>query len=287
MDSQSAETVAAPVASRSERGIDRLLAVMARLRDPNDGCPWDLAQRAATIVPHTIEEAYEVAEAIETGDAAAELDELGDLLFQVVFYAQLAAEDGRFSFDDIAAAHAEKMVSRHPHVFSKHNNDQHSNVNRLWEEGKARERAEKAALAGNSAPSVLDGITHGLPAATRSAKLQKRAARVGFDWPEVRQVTEKLDEEMLELKELLDEPQREDHIDAVEDELGDVLFAVVNLARHLDLDPEKALRRANRKFERRFRYVEQTLENKGISLAEAGLDEMESVWKDAKLQERR
>ncbi len=291
MDSQSidqtADTASATPAANSDRGIDRLLTVMARLRHPEDGCPWDLVQRAETIVPHTIEEAYEVAEAIETGDLAAEMDELGDLLFQVVFYAQLAEEDDRFNFDDIAAAHADKMISRHPHVFSKEDNRQAHNVNILWEERKARERAEKAARAGNAAPSILDGITRGLPAATRATKLQKRAARVGFDWPEVGQVLEKLDEEMLELKELLGDPESRHESAAIEDELGDVLFAVVNLARHLEIDPERALRGANRKFERRFRFVEQSFENEGVNLSDVGLPEMESAWQEAKLLERR
>lgn len=287
MDKPSVAPVAVDQTHRPARGIDRLLDVMARLRDPNDGCPWDLAQRAETIVPHTIEEAYEVAEALETGDTAAELDELGDLLFQVVFYAQLASEDDRFTFDDIAASHAEKMVSRHPHVFTQEYKDLSPNVHNVWEEGKARERAEKAALAGKAKPSVLDGITQGLPAATRATKLQKRAARVGFDWPEIEQVADKLDEEISELKELLENSKPKKELEAIEDELGDVLFAVVNLARHLEIDPERALRGANRKFERRFRVVEQTLEAKEVDLVDAGLDEMEAAWREAKEAERR
>ncbi|MEO1020422.1 MAG: nucleoside triphosphate pyrophosphohydrolase [Pseudomonadota bacterium] len=287
MDKPSVAPVAVDQTHRPARGIDRLLDVMAKLRDPNDGCPWDLAQRAETIVPHTIEEAYEVAEALETGDTAAELDELGDLLFQVVFYAQLASEDDRFTFDDIAASHAEKMVSRHPHVFTQEYKDLSPNVHNVWEEGKARERAEKAALAGKAKPSVLDGITQGLPAATRATKLQKRAARVGFDWLEIEQVVDKLDEEMSELKELLENSNPKKELEAIEDELGDVLFAVVNLARHLEIDPERALRGANRKFERRFRVVEQTLEAKEVDLVDVGLDEMEAAWRQAKEAERR
>lgn len=287
MDKPSVAPVAVDQTHQPARGIDRLLDVMAKLRDPNDGCPWDLAQRAETIVPHTIEEAYEVAEALETGDTAAELDELGDLLFQVVFYAQLASEDDRFTFDDIAASHAEKMVSRHPHVFTQEYKDLNPNVHNVWEEGKARERAEKAALAGKAKPSVLDGITQGLPAATRATKLQKRAARVGFDWPEIEQVVDKLDEEISEIKELLGNSNPKRELEAIEDELGDVLFAVVNLARHLEIDPERALRGANRKFERRFRVVEQTLEAKEVDLVDAGLDEMEAAWREAKEAERR
>lgn len=272
-----------------QRGIDRLLAVMARLRDPNGGCPWDLAQSFATIVPHTIEEAYEVAEAIEHRDAGpggdAHLkDELGDLLFQVVFYAQLAGEEQRFDFDAIADSHANKMIERHPHVFGPKVNGTGEDDSSLWESRKADERARRAAAEGKGRPSVLDGITSGLPAATRALKLQKRAARVGFDWPEAAQVIHKLDEEVAEIKAVLDTPDLspEDKTDALEDEIGDALFALVNLARHLKIDPEAALRRTNRKFDRRFRHVEQAVEITGRTLQDANLDEMEAHWQQAK-----
>lgn len=271
------------------RGIDKLLGVMARLRDPVSGCPWDLSQRAETIVPHTIEEAYEVADAIESGDQAALLDELGDLLFQVVFYAQLAQEEDRFTFDDIAKAHADKMISRHPHVFGSSNNGLSSDVVSIWEQKKEQERAEKAEREGKSRQSILDGITAGLPATTRATKLQKRAARVGFDWPDLSPVVAKLEEELGELNELIEIPdsENEEWQDALEDELGDVLFAVVNVARHLDVEPERALRRANRKFESRFQKIEQHFENKAENMIDASLGELERLWVEAKQLETR
>ena len=268
-----------------KRGIDRLLAVMARLRDPERGCPWDLAQRFETIVPHTIEEAYEVAEAIETGAPDAALkDELGDLLFQVVFYAQLAAEERRFDFDAIADAHADKMIGRHPHVFGAESPAGAHEVTGIWETRKAEERAAKARGAGLASASILDGITAGLPAATHALKLQKRAARVGFDWPSAEPVFDKLDEEVNEIKDVMAEADAtsEARHAALEDEVGDALFALVNLARHLGVDPETALRRTNRKFERRFRNVEQAIESEGKTLESASLDEMEAHWRQAK-----
>jgi nucleoside triphosphate diphosphatase len=261
--------------------ISRLLAIMARLRDPQSGCPWDVAQTFATIAPYTIEEAYEVAEAAETGDDASLRDELGDLLLQVVFHARMAEEQGRFGFDDVARAICDKMVRRHPHVFAAATVADAAAQTVAWEAQKAAERAEKAAAAGTPA-SALDGIGPGLPALTRAVKLQRRAARVGFDWPEAAPIFAKIAEEIGELRHEIEThaaPAR------IEDELGDLLFAVVNLARHLERDPEQALRGACRKFERRFRRVEQAFAAKEISPADAGLEAMEAEWQRAKAEE--
>ncbi|MBO0738165.1 MAG: nucleoside triphosphate pyrophosphohydrolase, partial [Alphaproteobacteria bacterium] len=229
--------------------LERLLAIMARLRDREHGCPWDRAQDFSTIAPYTIEEAYEVAEAIAHNDAAALKDELGDLLFQVVFHARMAEEDGTFTFDDVAAAIADKMERRHPHVFGNLPVTSIAAQTEAWEEHKAAERRARAQKAG-SAESVLDGVALALPALLRAVKLQARAARIGFDWPEAAAVFDKIAEEIAELRAELDgnaDPAR------LEDEIGDLLFAVANLARKLDTDAETALRRANAKFERRFR----------------------------------
>jgi ATP diphosphatase len=263
--------------------MERLLAVMAQLRNPDGGCPWDLEQSFATIAPYTIEEAYEVADAIERRDMAALKDELGDLLLQVVFHAQMAREAGDFDFADVANAISDKMIRRHPHVFGNDEIESATAQTVAWEEQKANERREAALAAGRS-PSVLDGVTVGLPALTRALKLQNRAARVGFDWPDVLQVFMKIDEELAELKsELLTEEVASARL---QDEVGDLLFACVNLARHLKVDPEAALRHGNAKFERRFRQVEQKLNRNGRSPAEASLDEMEALWRQAKKEER-
>lgn len=263
----------------TESAVARLLAVMARLRDPVGGCPWDREQSFATIAPHTIEEAYEVVEAIETGDAAALKEELGDLLFQVVFYAQMASEDGLFDFADIAAAIADKMVRRHPHVFGEARIDDADAQTAAWEEHKQRERQSKEPR--GAAPSALDGVSTALPALTRAVKLQKRAARVGFDWADAADVLPKLAEE-------IDEVGREmvsGDAAKLEEELGDLLFACVNLARKLKIDPETALRRGNRKFESRFRRVEQALAAAGRTPAEATLAEMDALWDTVKKDE--
>lgn len=257
-----------------QRPIDRLLAIMAKLRAPDGGCPWDLEQNFATIAPHTIEEAYEVAEAIEAGDRAALKDELGDLLFQVVFYAQMAREEGSFDFDAIAEAISEKMERRHPHVFGAMAPvaTAHAQV-AAWETQKAEERAAKAA--DGNMPSALDGVGVNLPALTRAQKVQARAARVGFDWPEARQVLDKIEEEIGEVRAEIDAGAARDKLD---EEVGDLLFAVVNLARKLGLDAEGALRRGTRKFDRRFRAVERRLREQGRTPAEAGLAAMEEIW---------
>ena len=257
--------------------MERLLEIMRRLRHPEKGCPWDIEQDFATIAPYTIEEAYEVADAIERGAWDELRSELGDLLFQSVFHAQMAEEAGHFKFEDVAKAISDKMVSRHPHVFGTEGNDfsADTQVDR-WEEVKAAERAAK------SENRVLDGVAVGLPALLRAVKLQKRAARVGFDWPSTDQVIDKIIEESRELVEARDTLTQ----DEVEEEMGDLLFVVANLARHLNVDPEAALRRTNAKFIRRFNAVEDALIAKGSSPEQSNLEEMDALWDAAKLAER-
>jgi len=264
--------------THAQAPIDRLLAVMARLRDPAGGCPWDLEQSFATIAPYAIEEAYEVAEAAECGATSALKEELGDLLLQVVFHARMAEELGAFDFDDVAAAIADKMVRRHPHVFGTARIDSAAAQTTAWEEQKAHERRTKSAADGQP-PSALDGVGTALPALARAAKLQRRAARIGFDWPAVAPVYDKIAEEIAELK-----AESGDH-GRSEDELGDLLFAVVNLARRLEIDPDQALRRACRKFEQRFRRIETRLAAKGVDPAQAGLDALEAEWQAVKAEE--
>jgi ATP diphosphatase len=263
--------------------IDRLRQVMRRLRDPASGCPWDVEQSFATIAPYTIEEAYEVAEAIQNDDMAALKDELGDLLLQVVFHAQMAAETQAFDFDAVAAAIADKMIRRHPQVLGDVMVDGTAAQARAWEAQKAEERAAKARAAG-LLPSALDGVTVGLPALTRALKLQKRAGRVGFDWKDAPPILDKIAEELGELQAEMAAPTPD--ATRLEDELGDLLFACVNLARHLAVDPESALRRTNAKFERRFRRVEALLAAAGQRPEQATLDAMEVLWQQAKREER-
>jgi len=258
-----------------DRPIDRLLAVMRRLRDPERGCPWDIEQTFATIAPYTIEEAYEVADAIERGALDELPGELGDLLLQVVYHSRMAEEAGLFAFDDVALAVTEKLIARHPHVFEALEVRSAAAQREHWEATKAAERAAKAAANG-SRPSVLDDLPKGLPALTRAIKLQKRAARVGFDWPDLDGVRAKVNEE-------LDELERAGP-DEREDEFGDLLFTLVNHARRLGLDPETALRRANAKFELRFRLMEGASE---ASLETLDLDALEALWQQAKRSERR
>lgn len=253
--------------------IDRLLEIMRRLRDPNGGCPWDLEQTFATIAPYTIEEAYEVAGAIEDEDWPALKDELGDFLFQVVFHAQMAKEQNLFDFNDVVGAIVDKMIRRHPHVFADRAGIETAEAQTLaWEEHKKKERAAKAL-------GLLDDVPRGLPALLRAVKLQKRAASVGFDWDSAPKVVEKIAEEALEIVEAQDAGA-----DAakLEEEMGDLLFAVANLARHLKIDPETALRSANAKFIRRFGYIEKELAARGTSPAASTLDEMEALWQAAK-----
>ena len=267
--------------------LDDLLHLMARLRDPRHGCPWDLKQDYASIVPHTLEEAYEVADTIERGDFGHLQGELGDLLFQVVYYSQLAREDGRFEFAGVVDAITRKLVRRHPHVFPT--GDLHAaldtpslseaEVKQRWEEIKAQERAEK------SVPeqlSLLDDVPAALPALSRSAKLQKRAAQVGFDWPDALPVLDKVREELDEVLQAMADGDPK----ALEDEVGDLLFATVNLARHLKLDPENALRGANRKFERRFRFIEQALRDLARPIEDCTLEDLDALWGEAKRQEK-
>ncbi|WP_323764274.1 nucleoside triphosphate pyrophosphohydrolase [Marinovum sp.] len=259
-------------------GMPRLLEIMRRLRDPEAGCPWDIEQDFSTIAPYTIEEAYEVADAIERQDWGELKGELGDLLFQSVFHAQMAEEAGLFSFDDVANTMSDKMVARHPHVFGDESRDKSpEQQTRDWEAIKAAERAGKAQK------GALEGVAVGLPALLRAFKLQKRAARVGFDWPETAQVLDKIAEEAHELVEARDTLTR----DAVEEEMGDLLFVMANLARHLDVEPEAALRRANAKFTRRFRSIEAALAASGRTAEESTLEEMDALWDAAKADERR
>lgn len=256
---------------------------MARLRSPNGGCPWDLEQNFRTIVPHTLEEAYEVADAIEADDMEALRGELGDLLFQAVFYAQMAREAGAFDMAGVLEFLNAKMVERHPHVFGEVEIRDAAAQTDAWEAQKAGERAKLAAARGEH-PSALDGVILALPSLTRADKLQKRAARVGFDWPEPGQVLDKIEEEVEEIRDALAKRESQDKL---AEEIGDLLFAVANLGRHLGVDPEGALRQANRKFERRFRRVEELLRQAGKDPAGADLDTMEAAWQQAKGEEMR
>jgi tetrapyrrole methylase family protein/MazG family protein/ATP diphosphatase len=256
--------------------ITRLLQIMARLRDPKRGCPWDLEQTSRTIAPYTIEEAYEVADAIERDDSDALRDELGDLLFQVVFHSQMASERGGFAFDDVVAAICDKLERRHPHVFGAARIESARAQTVAWEEQKRLERERAGA-------GVLEDVPMALPALTRANKLGKRAAQVGFEWPDVAGALDKLDEEIGELRQEV--AARADEAE-ITNELGDVLFCVVNVCRYLGIDPESALRGANAKFERRFGYVERRLREQGRSPDTATLEEMDKLWDEGKAQER-
>lgn len=258
--------------------LTRLLDIMARLRDPQSGCPWDREQTFATIAPYTVEEAYEVADAIERGDIGDLKEELGDLLLQVVFHSRIAEEAGQFTFADVAQAISDKMIRRHPHVFEGLAYADAAAQTAGWEASKAAERAAKG-----KNTSLLDDIPAGLPAMTRAVKLTKRAARVGFDWPSTREVLDKLREELAELEV---EIEAADHAKARE-ELGDLLFVIANLARKLDVEPEDALRSANAKFSRRFAFIEQSLADRGSSPEASDLAEMDALWNAAKAEERK
>ncbi len=261
------------------RPIDRLLEVMARLRDPSGGCPWDLEQSFGTIAPYTVEEAYEVADAIERGDLADLKDELGDLLFQVVFHARMAEEQGAFTFDDVAEAITAKMLRRHPHVFEAADGRDADGQTVAWEAMKAAERAAKAPA---GSPSLLDDVPVALPGLTRAAKLTRRAARVGFDWPDAAAVLDKLREETAELEAEI----AAGDLAKAREELGDLLFVVANLARKLDVEPEDAIRAANAKFIRRFRFIEAALAVDGRTPEGSDLAEMDRFWDAAKAAER-
>lgn len=255
-------------------GIDRLLAIMARLRDPETGCPWDIAQTFATIAPYTLEEAFEVADAIERQSWDELKGELGDLLFQVVYHSRMAAEAGHFAFPDVVVAISDKMVDRHPHVFGTDSRDKTAEQQtRDWEALKARERGPAR---------TLDGIAQSLPALTRALKLQNRAARVGFDWPSTDEVLDKLVEEAREVVEARDTLT---HTELTE-EIGDLLFVMANLARHLKVDPEAALRAANQKFTRRFARIEDWLAETGRTPSDSDLAEMDALWNRAKVEDK-
>jgi MazG family protein len=270
-----------PKTSNSSSPLEKLLEVMASLREPDTGCPWDIDQTPETIAPYTIEEAYEVADAIASGDVDQLKDELGDLLFQVVFYAQMSKEKGGFNFDDIVNGITNKMLQRHPHVFGSANKRSADTQTIAWEKQKAQERQSRAKNAGTR-PNALDGVALALPALIRAQKLQNRAAREGFDWSELSPVIAKIREE---LKEVETEIEIQAPHDRLKDEIGDLIFASVNLSRHLGVDAEAALRDANTKFERRFRHVENALNAEGKSLTETSLDEMEFHWLEAKSKE--
>jgi ATP diphosphatase len=268
--------------------LEDLLHLMARLRDPQFGCPWDIKQTYASIVPHTLEEAYEVADAIERGDFDHLQGELGDLLFQVVYYSQLAREEGRFEFEGVVDSITRKLIRRHPHVFptgdlyapleTPHLDE--AQVKQRWEEIKAEERAAKSDVPEQL--SLLDDVPGALPALSRAAKLQKRTAQVGFDWPDALPVVDKVREELDEVLEAM----ADNDAPAIADEVGDLLFAVVNLARHLKVDPESALRAANTKFERRFRFIEQALRQTHRPIENCTLEELDALWGEAKRQEK-
>ena len=276
--------------------IEDLKTLMARLRDPETGCPWDTRQSYRTIVPHTLEEAYEVADAIEREDYPHLKDELGDLLFQVIFYTQLGREDGHFDFDGVVDHLVRKLVRRHPHVFPEgtlessidpDNRPDEAWIKESWERIKAEERSMKPAPEASAPVSRLDGIARTLPAMARAEKLQKRAARHGFDWPNVGPVFDKLHEEIDELKEAWEAAQTgAGDPDAVEDELGDLLFVCVNLARFMKVNPEQALNRTNHKFDARFRAIERVLEREGRDMDEESLEALDAVWQAVKGVER-
>ena len=260
-----------------DAGIERLLEIMRRLRDPQKGCPWDIEQDFGTIAPYTIEEAYEVADAIERRDWADLEGELGDLLLQTVYHTQMGEEAGHFSFQSVVRAISDKMVARHPHVFGDESRDKTAeDQTRDWETVKAAERAAKAQT------GVLDGVAVGLPALLRAYKLQKRAARVGFDWPDASHVIDKIVEESAELVEARDQLGP----DEIEEEFGDLMFVMANLGRHLGVEPEAALRRANAKFTRRFRAIETALAARGKRPEDSDLAEMDALWNAAKAAER-
>ena len=274
---------------KPSRDIAGLIAIMAALRTPKSGCPWDLEQSFETIAPYTIEEAYEVADAISRGDRDDLRDELGDLLLQVVFHARIAEEQGAFAFADVVQAITEKLIRRHPHVFGDRQGLDTGAVNVQWDEIKAAERAARVEARKESgrtpAPGrdgALGGVSPGLPALTRALKLQQKAAKVGFDWNDPRAVIAKLREEIAEIERAL-EPRDQDEIPG---EVGDLLFVAVNLARHLDVDPETALRRCNLKFERRFAAIEQALAAQGRTPQDATLAEMDALWDEVKAREK-
>ena len=265
---------------KGDRGIDRLLDVMAKLRDPQNGCPWDIEQDFSTIAPYTIEEAYEVADAIERKDWQDLKTELGDLLLQIAYHTRMAAEDDLFDFDDVANAITDKMIKRHPHIFGNATVQTATSMVDNWERQKSLERSERAAIRGED-ESILDDVPIGFPALLRAMKLQKRAAKIGFDWPEVSGVRAKFDEEITELDQSLLAPA---NTQAIEDEFGDLLFTLVNYARHYGIDAEQALRRGNAKFERRFRHMEREARLSSKDMNSLALKDLEALWQKAKME---
>jgi ATP diphosphatase len=260
----------------ADNAMNELLEIMRRLRAEDGGCPWDREQTLASLVPHTLEEAYEVADAVERGDGAGLRDELGDLLFQVVFYARIAEEAGQFGFEEVAAGIAAKLIRRHPHVFGVARIDDARAQAGAWEAHKARERRD------GGAHGALAGVAHALPALTRAVKLQNRAARDGFDWPDVERVFDKIAEEILEVRAELATPAGSPQL---VHEVGDLLLAVSNLARHLGVDPEAALRQANRRFEWRYARMEALMAARGGRLADIDLERLEELWRQVKTEE--
>ncbi len=250
--------------------LDRLIQIMQQLRDPESGCPWDLKQTFASILPYTMEEVYEVADAIDEQDFAQLKNELGDLLLQIVYYTQMATEQNLFDFEDVAGGICDKLVRRHPHVFNKKDIDQHQ----TWEQIKQQERVEKS-----NSKSLLNDIPNAMPQLLRAKIIQKRAESVGFDWSELNSVIAKVEEELSELKEVISSDNQPDKL---EEELGDLLFSVVNLSRHINVNAENALRKSNKKFINRFQYIEETLEKEGKNIDECSLDELEVYWEQAK-----
>ncbi|NNE37333.1 MAG: nucleoside triphosphate pyrophosphohydrolase [Gammaproteobacteria bacterium] len=257
------------------KSIDELIKIMVALREPDQGCPWDREQTHQTILPHTIEEVYEIAEAIQCGNTSQFKDELGDLLFQIIFYCQIANEHGDFDFNDVTMNLNEKLTRRHPHVFADAEIKTASDLGRIWEQIKREERAAD----GKTDDGLLDNISSAMPALIHAKKLQKKAAIVGFDWDETAPVIAKVEEELAEIKAEIDKNESEEKI---AEEIGDMLFACVNLARHLNIDAETALMSANRKFKQRFSYIETKLKQQGKALDEASLDEMEALWEESK-----
>jgi len=272
---------------KAGKDIQDLIAIMAALRTPVTGCPWDIEQTFESIAPFTIEEAYEVIDAIERRDMVDLKDELGDLLLQVVFHSRMAEEAQLFAFPDVVEAITTKLVRRHPHVFGAKNATSPEAVKTLWDDIKAEEKAEKraarlaAGYTDSEAPaSVLDGIPEALPALTRAEKIQSKASKVGFDWNDPMVVLEKIDEETAEIKDAMASGSQSD----IAEEIGDLLFAVVNLARHLKVDPEQSLRAANLKFSRRFNYIEKDFQSRNKTIKGVSLDEMEALWQEAKVK---
>ncbi len=261
------------------QAMQQLLEIMARLRDPDGGCPWDRRQTYSSIVPYTLEEAYEVADSIQRGDMRELRDELGDLLFQIVFYSQIAREEGHFDFNAVAQGICDKMLRRHPHVFGDAEYHDEQQLRHAWEQKKADERAQ---CSSSENPSQMDGVARALPALIRAEKLQKRAARVGFDWPDASGAVDKVHEELDEVQAEMEQGEQA----PLQDELGDLLFAMVNLVRLLGMDAEQTLSRANEKFERRFRAMEQTLHAAGhADLHELSLEKLDAAWESVKRSE--